>query len=152
MKLLQNETLLVNSNEDKVLLTNLRVHMNDKDWGRSYSITLFLEDISSIEVIYRSNLILILIAIMSLLLWLITNYNTGSLPSENVVSMGLIMVAVICFVLYWFTRKHTISITPDGGKQLNFVVSHMKDEQIYDFVYKLQEAKAFRIKELNKIG
>jgi hypothetical protein len=50
MKKLENENVILTSNNDKVILTDHRIHMKVKDWGIDYSIGIFLEDISSIEV------------------------------------------------------------------------------------------------------
>lgn len=46
MYLLTNEIEILSSNENKVILTNQRIHLEDKEWGHSYNITIFLEDIS----------------------------------------------------------------------------------------------------------
>ena len=55
IQLFLNEEILVTTNQDKIVLTSQRVHLNDKDWGRSYHVALFLESISFIENIYKSN-------------------------------------------------------------------------------------------------
>ncbi len=62
MQHLPDEEILVTSNQDTIVLTNQRIHMSDKQWGRTYQITIFLENISSIEVLYKSNPLFIIIA------------------------------------------------------------------------------------------
>ncbi len=57
MKLLPNEEKLITSNEDRIILTNFRITKRDEIWGKSYRISIFLEDISSIEVHFKSNCI-----------------------------------------------------------------------------------------------
>mgnify|MGYP001547294151 FL=1 len=65
MNLLSNESILVKSNDDTIILTNLRIHMTSKKWGRSYQTTIFLEDISSIENVFKSNLSYLVFAIIA---------------------------------------------------------------------------------------
>lgn len=66
MKLLPNENKLLTLNEDKIILTNLRIQMTDSVWGQSFSISIFLEDISSIESKYKSNIVQLIIKNQSL--------------------------------------------------------------------------------------
>ena len=53
--------------------------------------------------------------------------------------------------LWWFSRKHLVSISSNGGKSLNFIVEKMTDDNIEDFVIKVQEAKLKRVNELFKV-
>lgn len=144
MHFLSDEDLIVSSNENKVILTNLRIHLSDSEWGRSYSNTLFLEDISSIEVRYRSNIIFLGLGILGLLAWLGVATNESVSTRQSMLYLG---VAIVLLVLYWLSRKHVISISPNGGKSINFEVSSMDSLQIEDFVGKVQEAKLSRLKE-----
>jgi len=145
MHFLSDEDLIVSSNENKVILTNLRIHLSDREWGRSYSNTLFLEDISSIEVRYRSNIIFLGLGILGLLAWLGVATNESVSTQQSMLYLG---VALVLLVLYWLSRKHVISISPNGGKSINFEVSNMDSLQIEDFVGKVQEAKLSRLKEI----
>ena len=61
MKLLQNEEKLITSEEDRMILTNYRITKRDEIWGKSYKISIFLEDISSIEVHFKSNIVFLII-------------------------------------------------------------------------------------------
>ena len=56
MYLLPNEEELVSSNGDKIVLTDHRIIMNYEVSGKTNHIAIFLEDISSVENIYRNNL------------------------------------------------------------------------------------------------
>ena len=148
MTLLTNEYEILSSNENKIILTNQRIHMNEKDWGRSYSITIFLENISSIEIRYNSNIIFLVLGIISGL-FCAANYFSSDRYSGNDNMLGYALIATIFFfLLYWFSKRHVISLSSNGGKPLNFKVSQMKDYAIEDFVDKLQEAKAQRMRDL----
>jgi hypothetical protein len=67
MMLLSNEEELISSNGGKIILTNQCIHQDDREWGNAYSITIFLEDISSIEMRYSSNMIFLILGILAAL-------------------------------------------------------------------------------------
>ena len=148
MKLLTNEQTITSSNRNYVVLTNLRIHNESKEWGHSYSNTLFLEDISSIEIKYNSSILLLILGALSLLAWGYQLMNGGS---QTEIGMSILFIAVVSLLIYWFSRKHVIAITPNGGKPIMLLIARIGSEQILDFVDKLQDAKANRIKELYKL-
>ena len=148
MNLLTNEHIILNSNENKVILTNMRLHMSDKAGGQLYRNTIFLEDISSVEVRYKNNIIFLILSGIVLLGWLqqsANNYNT------NGQGTSFLAIAVISFLLYLFTRQQIISVTPNGGKAISFAVSNMATEQVEYFIDKVQIAKAERLNEIYKL-
>ena len=142
MKKLENERVILTSNNEKVVLTDHRVHMKVKDWGIDYSIGIFLEDISSIEVKYKSSLILLLASIFSIV---------GSVfygLSENqsgILVLGLIL-GLILLAFWWFSRQHNVSISSKGGAKLNFSIQGFEAEKVDDFVWKVSKAKADRVR------
>ncbi len=83
-----------------------------------------------------------------MLLWFGQSMNSYSNNGQGAM---FFIIATVLFLLYWFTRRHVISITPDGGKAINFVVSSMSTEQIEDFVNKVQLAKVHRISQIYKL-
>lgn len=143
MKLLKDEEKLVTSNADKIILTNYRIHLKDAgELGQSFSISIFLENISSIEVKYKSNFVLLIIAAICLI--------GAFLMNSEMQTAGLVSAA-ICIVIWWFTRKHIISISSNGGSSLNFEVQGMGEDKISDFIYHISEAKLNRVNQLHKI-
>lgn len=144
MQLMPDEEILVTSNQDKIILTSQRVHLNDKEWGRSYQITLFLENISSIENVYKSNPILLVIAALGLIVGAVT----VDRAYEGGLSFGAFIVAVIFLLLWLNSRRHVITISSNGGAKLNFLVERMGEEQVQDFVDKVEVAKAGRMNQL----
>lgn len=147
MKLLPNERKIVSSNGDTIVLTDHRIWMTDTEFGQSYSIGIFLEHISSIEIKYKSNVRLLFLAGIALIGGC---FGQAIIQPNNFFVFGLI-VAVICVGIWWYTRKHVVSIQPDGGVSLDFMVQGMRDEQINDFVHKVFEAQQARMKVLYKI-
>ena len=142
MKLLPNEEKLITSNEDKIVLTNHRIQMTDSFWGQSFTISIFLEDISSIEIKYKSNILLLILGAICVL--------GGFYMGFKGMPLGLVLGGIF-FAVWWFTRKHIISISSDGGSSLNFMVQGMGDEKINDFVHNVSVAKQTRVNQLAKL-
>jgi hypothetical protein len=148
MQLLPDEQLLVASNQDRIILTSQRIHLTDKEWGRSYKITFFLENISSIENVYKSNPGLLLIGALGLVVGIATinrEYQSG-------LAFGGFTVAVV-FLLVWLnSRRHVVTISSKGGGKLNFLVERMGEAEVQDFIDKVQAAKANRMKQFSVIN
>lgn len=146
MKLLQNEEQLLTSNGDKIILTNHRIQLTDSVWGQSFSISIFLEDISSIETKYKSNILLLILGAICVLGGF---YIAGNGGGQAMV--GGIVIGGIFFAIWWFTRKHIISISSNGGASLNFIVQGMGEDIINNFVYRVSLAKQTRVNQLHKL-
>lgn len=146
MKLLPNEEKLITANEDKIILTNHRIEMTDSVWGQSFTISIFLEDISSLEIKYKSNIIFIILGVICLLGGV---YMAGQGGSEAMI--GRLVLGGIFFALWWFSRKHIISISSKGGTSLNFMVQGMGDDKIADFIQNVSLAKQTRVNQLHKL-
>lgn len=142
MKLLPNEVELLKSNDDAIILTNFRIQMTDKIWGQAFSIIIFLQDISSIETKFKSN-------ILFLVLGAITAIGGFSIGEEA--EMAGLLLGGIFVAIWWFTRKHIVSISSNGGASLNFMVQGMSSEKINDFIHNVSLAKQNRIIELHKL-
>ena len=137
MKKLTNEETIITSNANKIILTNYRVYMKDKILGQSYSVGIFLENISSIEMKHKQRVIFLILAILNF----IGGIYLGELSSAIV---GVLIFAAI----WWFTRRHVVSISSNGGSSLDFKVTGMSDYQVENFIYELSEAKLERIERL----
>jgi hypothetical protein len=144
MKLLPDEEILVTSNQEKIILTSQRVHLSDKQWGRSYQITLFLENISSIENVYKSNPVFLVVAGLSLAVGLVTIER----EYEGGVAFAAFTIALVFLVLWLNSRSHVVTISSNGGGKLNFLVAGMSEAEVQDFVDKLEAAKAERLRQL----
>src|SRR6218665_2958720 len=142
MKLLPDEKELFSVlNEGKVILTSHRIQLNEVDfWGKqSFAVSIFLEDISSIELKYKGKLWL-----LGLIGVCVFCGVCGYIGNEDTTRVGGFLLAVILFIIWRLTRQRTISISSHGGASINFVVQYMKDERIDDFLYKITLAKQTR--------
>jgi len=151
MKLLIHEEEILTANDNKIILTNQRIQMNEKDWGSAYSITIFLEDISSIEIRYNSVITFLILGGVALLVCILALVSSNAYSNNQGYVLISLAAALFFFFLYWLSKKHVISVCPNGGKPLNFEITQMKEEQIQDFFNKLQAAKGKRMQELHKI-
>jgi hypothetical protein len=146
MTLFSNEHVISSSNGGKIILTDQRIHMNETEWGKSYKITLALEDISSIEYLYKSNILWLVLAGISLLFAGATYINGDS--SQQGISVYGFAGALLFFIFWVFSKKQMVSITPNGGKSLQFMTENMKEDVVEEFLYKVQLTKAQRIYSL----
>lgn len=139
MNLFPGEEYLVRSNNERLVLTTHRIELSSKDWGASYRNTLFLEDISSIEVRYTSLSLALIIGVILIV---------GGFMWAAQADVQLFNAATIgggfAVLIYILSRRHVVSICPNGGHALNFEVGSMSSEEINDFVDKVQLAKAAR--------
>ena len=130
-----------------MVLTNLRIHINEKKLGYSYKNTIFLEDISSIQDKFTSLIIALIVGIFSGSIWLLYLFNFISTQNPNELNIQFISfgVSILSNLLYWLSRKHIVSISSNGGKPIDFSVNNMNEEMIDDFIFKVQESKKQRI-------
>ncbi|HEV8083378.1 MAG TPA: hypothetical protein VGP55_09265 [Chitinophagaceae bacterium] len=147
MTLLPNEEKLLISNDEKVILTTHRIRMADSQWYNSFSIVIFLEDISSIETKYRGNILILIFSCLEILSGFYFSWQKYGYSPLNFNFIG----GIFLLLFWWFSRKHIISISSNGGSTLNFQVDQMSKGQIENFIYNLQSAKTKRIDRLYKI-
>ena len=153
MMLLSNETELVSSNGKKIILTDQRIHMTDRDWGNDYSITIFLEEISAVEIKYTGNKLLFVIGGVAALFcfYFYASGKNGHFAAMSPNPEEISSTAAIVFIIfYWLSRKRIVSITSRGGKSLNFEVGSLRENDIQHFITQVQEAKLQRIQQLGK--
>lgn len=143
MDLLLNEKLIISSNDDKVVLTNYRVFMKNKSWVNNYYISIFLEDISSVENKYTSKIMYLFYALFSVLTSIISINITNINIQQILTSIG-VLAALIFFVLWSKSRKNIISITSNGGTKLEFLVDGMSEKNIENFINDVLNAKQIK--------
>ncbi|SRX54805.1 hypothetical protein [Aequorivita sp. CIP111184] len=147
MKLLPNEEQLLISKNKKMILTNHRVQMVESEWGQSSSITIFLEDISSIETKFKNDIWLLILAPLIIL----SGFFLGDFYIGEIATLAGITLGVLCLGIWWATRKRLISISSNGGSQLNFAPRGMDIDKINDLVQAILIAKQARVDQLHKV-
>jgi len=142
MNLLPDEEKILLSNDNKVVLTNYRIQLNQKDWGSFYNIEIFLENISSVEVKYHSIIILLLLGALSLAAGTLEYFQE---ESHNNIFAILLMIGFGLLIGWTLTRQRVIRISSDGGGAINMDVHKMSKDQIQDFIDHIQLAKFRRV-------
>lgn len=148
MKLFDGEQKITTSTN--VMLTNYRVSVTSKEWwGESYTIYLFLEDISSIQILFKSTITLLLLGCGFFLAGLLLSLQSSGYGSPS--PTPLFVFGIILVAIWWFSKRHIISVTPDGGKALEIMIKNLPSTDIEKFLHDLQEAKFHRLNDLNKV-
>lgn len=148
MNLFPKEEKILASNGNKVLLTTHRIQMTDKDWGSYYTIEFFLENISSIEMRYRSMIIILVLGCFALFFgFYLYAENSSAYHSNN--PSGIFFLAGFVLLAAWIlTRQRIIRISSTGGESINMDVKQMSKEKIQEFIDSVQLAKSNRIDRL----
>lgn len=142
MKLLPSEEQLLIFIDKKIILTNYRIQIIESQWGKTSSIHIFLEDISSIETKYKNDIVPLILAP----LFVLAGFYFGDIATIAGFVLGAIFTAI-----WWATRKSIISISSDGGSPINFTTQGIGKEKINDFVYTVLSAKLTRVNQLHKV-
>lgn len=146
MKLLTNEQEITSSNENKIVLTNYRVTLNERYGGVDTTIIIFLENISSLEMHKKTNPLFLLLGILGLIIGIFLSFN-GEFRGAPIVAFSLI-AGLVFLGLYWFSRRHLVSIKSNGGTALEFEIAKMSQVDVEEFLFKVQEAKLQRANSL----
>lgn len=142
--LLENEEIVKTlGNKDNTLtLTTKRVRDDFVVWGRTAINSITLDSIASCGAITKSYPFLLILGILSLLASAFVVYN-GDLyyNSTRQQVASLIVVGIILIVLYFFTRKSTISISSNGGRVIDFPTKGINRKDIELFINTLENEK-----------
>ncbi len=128
--LLEHEKIITTSGNGNAILTNLRIQYSDKKWGKAYTLSMLLKNISTVEVNYKSNRLLLIIAGLIFLVGLITG-------EQLFISTT---IAVLLTLFFLVTRRHYITIASNGGAKMNLLVKGMKSKNVLHFLNQIEQA------------
>lgn len=118
MNALENEKLIIESDNKQIRLTSHRLRYYETPKNNADFTSIMLDKISSIELTYyKSSIWLLIIGIVAI-------------P---------ILVGLILIYMFFTSKRHVISVTPDGGKPIIFETKGMKRNFLDDFVDKVEE-------------
>lgn len=141
-QLIDGESVITFSDNNLVTLTTHRVRYNNKVWGQSNYISIMLEKVSSLNVVYISYPILLVIGGIAIFIGGVAAYNMHYNQGPGVVAV----VGGICIMLvYLGTRRHICVIASDGGGKITFSTAGMNTESLISFMDKIEIAKNNRI-------
>lgn len=119
MESIENEKLITESVNNQLRLTTHRLRYHNEPTKNSNFTSIMIDKISSIELTYhKSSIWLLIIGILTL-------------P---------ILVGIILIFMFFTSKKHVVSITPDGGKPIIFETKGMKRDFLEDFINKVEDA------------
>lgn len=149
MTLLPNEDQQTTLFDDTIVLTNQRIQLAKRSWDSAHSVTMFLEDISSIEKSSRNNITLLILGIL-LLGAAVVAYLQGLVADQT--QLAIILTTAIVMIILWLASiQHIIKISSKGGSSINIVVGGNKKEQVDSFIDQVLLAKGGRIIQLHKL-
>ena len=118
MNAFENEKLIIESDNKQIRLTSHRLRYYETPKNNSDFTSIMLDKISSIELTYyKSSIWLLIIGIVTI-------------P---------ILVGLILIYMFFTSKRHVISVTPDGGKPIIFATKGMKRNFLDDFIDKVEQ-------------
>ena len=150
MTLLPNEKQLVTPCDQILILTTQRMQKVVKDWASSHSVTIFLEDISSVEAKFENNPAWLILGILGCLASVYFYANTDQ-PNHDAAIVALI-VGIVGLIAWFAFRQHAIKISSKGGSSLTLNVTNLKKGVADELVDQIVYTKANRMVELHKLA
>jgi hypothetical protein len=142
MELLPNEQIIKQSTNNEFTLTNFRVVHKFSWWYSNYGNTIFLEDISSIERTDKGWIVLLIIGVLLVFFGVVFGLKGGGISGYGALAIGVLLVLV-----WWFSRRTVIRITPNGGKSIILNVSK-STSLVEDTLFNIELAKINRVQQL----
>ena len=113
MKLFEDEKLIIESSNKQIKLTDQRLRYYEK----SDFISIMLNKVSSVELTYyKSSIWILIIGIVS----------------------APVIVGFILIYIYFISKRHVVSVTPDGGRPIIFATKGLKREFLEEFIYEIE--------------
>lgn len=136
MELIKNEKVLLTSDTNELTLTTHRVRFKSSGYGFGTVISFLLEELDSCSIMYRSNPILIILAVLFIIGGLIAS---GQQRAGGIVSV-ILMVAVILIIAFFLTRKAVLRISSKNS-HIYIKIKSMSMEKIIEFIDSVESAK-----------
>jgi hypothetical protein len=143
-QLITGESFLLHSDNGLITLTTHRIRYHNKVWGASNLISIMLEKISTVQVLYISYPGLWVGGLLVILLGAVFSVGDGNVGVIAIaVIIGLVLIAA-----YFGTRRHICVIASDGGGKIVFRTEVMSTATLMVMVDKVELAKHNRLMEL----
>lgn len=109
IEMLPGERVVLSSDEDILVLTNLRVRFSERASGSEQVVSITLDSVASVGLASSSSPILLILAAIAAV--------AGFAAGEQLL-MVMLVAAAILVAAYFLTRKKVISIASSGGRQI----------------------------------
>ena len=156
MNLIPSEKSILTSDNEEVILTNLRVSIQGKSYFGSSRISVFLEDIASIEKAHQFDSSILKFVIYTVLfgfaITLVKSFQKEELQTS--LDFGFIISTIAFFIgilLFLLSKRKFVRIETYGGEKYIINLQKMSETNIEEFIENLIETKSQRINQLNKV-
>jgi hypothetical protein len=145
MNLFEGEQIITTTDSNIVVLTTHRIRSNNSvSWGQHRTTSIMLEKVSAIQATYISfPILLVLSGAMAL--------GAAWVSGQSGVGGGialLVILAIVCLIGYFATRKHVCVIVSDGGSRIVFETANMKKDVLNSFIDQVERAKYKRVSQV----
>ncbi|XOV66806.1 MAG: hypothetical protein ACFHU9_14365 [Fluviicola sp.] len=131
------EKTITESSNGLIKLTNHKIRYVSKSYGKARIISMMLNEVSAIEVHFRSYIPALIMGILFFLGALIVAADN----QRNQTPLGLMIVGIIFVIYYFLSRKHVVSIVARGKGSIDFESKGISTNEIIHFVNKVEMAK-----------
>lgn len=128
---MNDEKKILESDKGQLVLTSHRVRFDESTAGQRKIVSIMLDELCSCELNYKSHIVLILLAFLSVVL--------GFIGGSDAIAGGIIG-AIVFAIAYFLTRKQMLSLS-SAGAAINVEAKGMKTEAIKDFIDAVELAK-----------
>lgn len=135
-QLLEDEKIITQSGGGSITLTNHRIRFFEKQSGKAHILSILLDKVASVEIIYKSKSIFWILGILSIIGGLFFWFQEDPEPSWTFLLLGVILV-----IVYFATRKHFVVITSDGTSKISFQTTGLNTNDLIAFLDKLEKAR-----------
>lgn len=135
--LLTGEHIITQSGGNLITLTNYRVRMTTKRFGKADIVSIPLQKVSTVEVNYHSVLIALILGVLFLVVGLLMA--SGGRDAGPFGAMGALL-GIIGIAYYYLTRKHVILISADNGRGIQFESKGLSQDAINKFINQVEGA------------
>jgi len=139
-QLLPGEEIIVQTEYGIITLTTHRIRYNDSS-GNGKITSIMLENVSGIEVQYRSWLAALIGGLVALIIGL--SESIINKTEESIVAGGLIvaLIGVVLIIAYLVSRRYIINIHSNGKATVSFMIKGLRKEEIISLIDKVESAQ-----------
>lgn len=138
-ELLDGESILTQSDQNIVTLTNKRVRYESKEFGKAHISEILLENIGSVSAHYSSNVFYLILGSLLMLVGLFFLMSTSN-EDDTAIGIGMAIFGLILILLYFSSRKYLLTIYSKGEGKINFEAKGLNMEAVLDFINKIAKA------------
>ena len=136
MELMKDEKVLLTSDTNELTLTTHRIRFKSSGYGFKNVISFLLEELDSCSIMYKSNPVLIVLAILFIIGGLIASGQRGA----GGIAAIILIIAVILIIAFFLTRKAVLRISSKSS-HIYIKIKSMSMEKLIEFIDSVESAK-----------